>query len=98
MLASPADLSVFRGQPRPRLISGLVLMGVSYIMGWPAVAFFGLLAVWYEEPLIAVIGGPTTYGLSCVVFIFGAWLARVPQYLGVLIRFAIQSALRRMLS
>ena len=76
ILENPADLSEFRERPTPRLITGLVLMGFSYIIGWPAVAALGILAGWLREPLIAVIGCPTIYGLSCVVFLVGAWLAQ----------------------
>ena len=70
-------------------------MGFSYLIGWPAVAALSILAVWLNEPLIAVIGCPTTYGFSYVVFIVGAWLARAPHYLGLLTRYAIGALLRR---
>jgi hypothetical protein len=97
ILENPTDLQEFRERPTPRLIAGLVLMGFSYIMGWPAVAAFGILAAWFNEPLIALIGGPTTYGLSCVVFLVGAWLARAPHYMDVLMRHAIGSLMRKAL-
>lgn len=98
LLAHPADLSEFRQRPTKRLIAGLCLMGLSYIMGWPAVAALGILAAWSREPMIAVIGGPTTYGLSYLVFIIGAWLARAPHYMGTLVRVAIQSLVRKLLA
>jgi hypothetical protein len=96
MLEHPADLSEFKQRPTPRLITGLVLMGFSYVIGWPAVAALSALAVWMREPLIAVIGCPTTYGLSYVVFIVGAWLSRAPHYMGTLTRYALQSLLRKL--
>jgi molybdate transport system substrate-binding protein len=96
ILEHPADLAEFRERPTPRLIAGLILMGFSYLIGWPAVAALSILAVWLNEPLIAVIGGPATYGLSHVVFFAGAWLARAPHYLGLLIRYAMGSLLRRL--
>lgn len=98
IMENPADLSEFKRRPTPRLITGLILMGFSYVIGWPAMAALSALAVWYREPLIAVIGCPTTYGLSYVVFIIGAWLARAPHYMGTLARYAIQSFLKRLLS
>jgi len=91
----PVELSIFRRRPTPRLIIGLILIGVSYIIGWPAVAAFGVLAVWYKEPLIAVIGGPVIYGLSHVVFIFGAWLTGVHQHLGTLMKYALQAFIKK---
>jgi hypothetical protein len=95
MMEHPVDLSILRRRPTPRLITGLILIGVSYIIGWPAVATFGVLAVWYKEPLIAVIGGPVIYGLSHVVFILGAWLTGMSQHLGTLIKYALQSFIRK---
>jgi hypothetical protein len=98
ILANPEDLAEFKERPTPRLITGLVLMGLSYVIGWPAVAALGVLAVWLNEPLIAIIGCPTTYGLSYGVFILGAWLARAPHYMGKLVRYTIQFFLRKLLS
>ncbi|MDD5722778.1 MAG: hypothetical protein PHY29_03460 [Syntrophales bacterium] len=97
ILDPPADLSEFKEHPTPRLIFGLILMGFSYLMGWPAVAALSILAIRLHEPLVAVIGCPTTYGLSYVVFIVGAWFARAPHYLGVLARYAAQRLLRKLL-
>jgi hypothetical protein len=98
MLENPADLSEFKERPTKRLITGLILMGLSYIMGWPAVAALSVLAVWLREPMIAVIGCPTTYGLSYLVFMVGAWLARAPHYMGTLARYTIQFFLKKLLS
>ena len=98
MLDHPADLSEFKERPTPRLITGLILMVLSFIIGWPAVAALSALAVWYREPLIAVIGCPTTYALSYVVFIAGAWLSRAPHYVGILARYTIQSFLKKLIS
>lgn len=97
VMETPADLSEFRERPTPRLIAGLALMVLSFIMGWPAVFALSALAVWFKEPLIAVIGCPLTYGLSYLVFIVGAWLARAPHYLGVLFRYYMQSFLKKIL-
>jgi len=98
ILKNPADLSEFKERMTPRLITGLILMVLSFIIGWPAVAALSVLAVWFKEPLIAVIGCPTTYALSYVVFIIGAWLSRAPHYMGILARHTIQSFLRKLIS
>jgi CHASE2 domain-containing sensor protein len=97
-METPADLSEFKERPTPQLIAGLVLMILSFIIGWPAVAALSVLAVWFKEPLIAVIGCPTTYALSYVVFIVGAWLSHAPHYIGVLARYTLQSFLRKLFS
>jgi CHASE2 domain-containing sensor protein len=98
ILENPTDLSEFNERPTKRVITGLILMGLSYVIGWPAVAALGVLAAWFREPMIAVIGCPTTYGLSYLVFIVGAWLARAPHYMGALARYTIQFFLRKLLS
>jgi hypothetical protein len=89
ILEHPEDLSEFRGRPTPQLTAGLILMGFSYLIGWPAVTVLSMLAVYLHEPLIAIIGCPMTYGLSCVVFLIGAWFARAPHYMRVVTRYAI---------
>ncbi len=98
ILDHPTDLSEFKERPTKRVITGLILIGLSYIIGWPAVAALSILAVWFGEPMIAVIGCPTTYGLSYLVFIAGAWLARAPHYINILARYTIQLFLRKLLS
>jgi hypothetical protein len=97
ILEHPADLAEFRERPTPRLIAGLILMGLSYLIGWPAVAALVFLAAWMNEPLIAVIGCPATYGFSYVVFIAGAWLARAPHYMGLLTRYALGALFRKVI-
>lgn len=98
ILEHPADLSEFKERPTPRLIAGLILMVLSFVLGWPTVFALSIIAVWFKEPLIFVIGGPTTYGLSCVVFFIGAWLARAPHYLDILLRYGIQRFLKKIFS
>ena len=96
ILENPADLSEFRERPTPRLILGLVLMAFSYVMGWPAIAAFGILAAWFKNIWIAAVG-PISYGLSCLIFLLGAWLARAPHYLSVLGRYAVCAIFRKAL-
>ena len=87
-----ADLTAFRQRPSFRLVLGLILLGVSYTIGWPAVAVFVTMAVYFGEPLLA-LGGPVAYGVSWGVWavsmaligvenvvygrVFLRWLARV---------------------
>ncbi len=69
-----ADLSAFKKRPTPRIIGGLLAMMVSYIIGWPAIAALGLLAIKQHQPWIVIVGGPLTYGLSHLVFMLGMYL------------------------
>jgi len=70
-----ADLSAFKQKPTKRILIGLIIIAVSYIIGWPAVGALGLLSVYAQEPLILIVGGPLIYGLSHLVFILGMYLA-----------------------
>ena len=70
-----ADLSAFKGKPTPMVLAGVLAIGVSYLIGWPAVAALTFLSVELHEPWIAVLGCPLTYGLSHLVFLLGMYLS-----------------------
>lgn len=70
-----ADLSAFKEKPSLQVITGVFLICLSFLLGWPAVAVSGVLAVMLEEPLVAVIGGPLVYGLSHLVFLLGMYFS-----------------------
>ena len=85
-----ADLSPFKEKPSLQVIAGVLFIILGSLLGWPAVTFLGILAIKFNEPLLAVIGGPLAYGLSFPVFgigmyfsgakytvIFFRWLSRV---------------------
>ena len=74
-LAEGSDLRIFTKKPSPKALSGIFLVLLSYIIGWPAVAAFGIISYHMDEPLILVIGGPFVYGLSHLVFLAGMYLA-----------------------
>jgi len=73
-MAEQADLSAFKEKPTLKIILGLLAIMVSYIIGWPAVAALGFLAIHLHEPLVVIVGGPLTYGLSHLVFLLGMYL------------------------
>lgn len=70
-----AGLDCFKAKPTPRMIWGLVIIGISYTIGWPVIGLLGMLAVYWDKPLLVAVGGPLAYGLSHLTFIVGAWLA-----------------------
>ncbi len=85
-----ADLSDFKEKPSLQVLTGVFLIITGSLLGWPAVAVLGVLAVKFNEPLLAVVGGPLVYGFSYLVFglgmyfsgakytvIFFRWLSRV---------------------
>lgn len=91
-----ADLSPFKEKPTPRIILGIFLMGLSYLIGWPAVTLFGGLSIYFREPLIVIIGGPLIYGVSHLVFLVGMYLAGA-QYTLIFFRWAMRKALEKIL-
>jgi len=95
-LEHPPDLREIRRNPSPRVWTGLFLVGLSYVLGWPAVGALGVLAVWFREPLILAVGGPLTYGLSHVLFLVGAWLAGA-RYVRLLMKHATGRAFEKIL-
>ena len=74
-VAQQDALCVFREKPSLRVYLGTGFILISYVIGWPAVAVLGLIALHTGEPLILAIGGPLIYGLSHLVFWIGLYLA-----------------------
>jgi len=94
-IAEHTDLSAFRERPTGRIIFGLFLIGFSYVIGWPAVSALGALAVYAEEPMILIIGGPVTYGLSHLVFISGMYFAGA-KYTKIFLKWAARVAVEKL--
>jgi hypothetical protein len=90
-----ADLSAFRERPTPRIIAGLVIIGLSYCIGWPLIALLGILAVWWEAPLLVAVGGPVVYGLSHLTFILGFFLAG-SKYTQIFMRWATRMGVEKL--
>jgi len=74
-IADQADLSAFKEKPTPVVLAGVFAISFSFVIGWPAVAALGILAVKLHNPWIAAVGGPLTYGLSHLVFMLGMYLS-----------------------
>jgi hypothetical protein len=95
-VADRADLSLFYQKPTPRIVVGLVIIGISYVIGWPAITVLGIIAAYTQKPLILVVGGPVTYVLSHLVFILGAYLAGA-EYARAFFRWAARMAVEKMM-
>lgn len=70
-----ADLSAFKQKPSVKVIVGVTLIILGSLLGWPAVAVLGILAVKFNEPLLAVVGGPLVYAFSYLVFMLGMYFS-----------------------
>ncbi len=95
-LEEPADLKDIGNWRSTWTLMGIILIGFSYIIGWPAVAALGVLAVYFREPLIVAIGGPVIYGFSHVVFLAGVWLVGA-RHARLLMRYATKQLFRKIL-
>ena len=95
-LADNADLSAFKGRPSLKVVLGVTAIIISYIIGWPAVAFLGFLAAYYGRPAIVVVGGPLIYGLSHLVFLLGMYLAGA-QYSWIFLRWLTRVTMLKLL-
>jgi peptidoglycan/xylan/chitin deacetylase (PgdA/CDA1 family) len=94
-LEGKADLSSLQAKPTPRVWAGLALIAFSYIIGWPAVGLLAWVSYLLREPLIIAVGGPLTYGLSHLVFLFGSYFAGV-HYANIFLRWAMRCLLERL--
>ena len=95
-IADKADLSAFNGPPSMKVMAGVGTILFSYVIGWPAVTFLAGVAVYFEEPLIAAIGGPLIYALSHLVFLLGMYLAGA-EYTWIFLRWATRAAMLKLL-
>jgi hypothetical protein len=94
-MAETANLSSLSAKPTLRVWVGLGLIGLSYIIGWPAVGLLALIAFHLGEPIIVAVGGPVAYGLSHLVFIAGFYLAG-SHYAPFFLRWATRKAFIKM--
>ena len=96
VIAEKADLTAFKQKPTARILFGVFLIVFSYIIGWPAVAALAALAIYLHEPLVGIIGGPLTYGLSHLVFLAGMYLAGA-KYSAIFLRWATRVVMEKLM-
>lgn len=99
LLENPVDLEMFKRKPSVKFVIGLIIIGFSYVIGWPMVSALGVLAVYFKEPLLFAIGSPLTYGLSHLVFILGVFIAGKDTviYMNTFLKWSATRGLRRFL-
>jgi hypothetical protein len=91
-----ANLRAIKEKPSTRIFFGIFLMGISYLIGWPAIVLFAGLSLYWQQPLIIVIGGPLLFGLAHLVFLAGMYLAG-GKYIMVLLRWATRVTLEKLM-
>ena len=88
-IAEKADLSAFRAKPSLRVKLGIAIVLFSYIIGWPAIAVLGYMAVALDKGWLIAIGGPLLYGFSHLVFLLGIYLSGY-DYTKIFLRWAVR--------
>ncbi len=91
-----ADLSIFKKKLTAKIITGLILIFISYLLGIPAVFIVGAIAAWLKNPRFGVIGIPLIYGISWLLLMLGVFLAG-PQYGKAFSRWAVRITLEKIL-
>ena len=91
-----ADLSAFKEKPSFAVITGVTLIIMGSLLGWPAVALLGIIAVKLGEPLIAVIGGPLVYGFSYILFMLGMYFSGT-EYSLIFLRWLVRVIMEKLL-
>jgi len=86
-----ADLTELKQRPTPRTWFGIFFMGLSYVIGWPAIALLAYVSIRIGKPWLTAVGGPLLYGLSHLVFLLGMVLAGT-QYTRPFLRWAARRA------
>ncbi len=74
-LSNPDGLSILKQRPGKRVYVGVVLMAISFLLGFPALAFLSYLSVKLSKPMTIAIGGPAVIILAHIVFGVGVYLA-----------------------
>lgn len=94
-MAERADLTAFRQRPTPRVVAGVSAIALSYLIGWPLIAVLTSLAVYFDVPLLAVLGGPAAYILSHLTFLLGMYLAGA-RYSWIFLRWLTRMAVLKL--
>jgi hypothetical protein len=89
-----ADLRAFKQRPSFRVTLGIILMGISYILGWPTISLMGVIAYKYDLPLLFFAGGPVVYFISHLIFLLGLYLAGA-NYAKIFLRWAVRRMIEK---
>lgn len=76
-----ADLSAFKEKINISIVTGLILIGLSYATGLPTVVAFGAIAASMNKPLVGIIGGALIYGISTLMFFIGVKMAGTKYFI-----------------
>ena len=89
-----ADLSEFKKKPTARNFLGIFLVCFSFIVSLPGVGLIAALSIYWHEPLLIIIGGPTLIIIAHLFFFAGMYLAG-GKYLSALFRWATRVTIEK---
>lgn len=95
-IAEQADLAAFKEKPTPLILTGVLAIAFSFVLGWPAIAALGALSIHTHNPWLIAVGGPLTYALSHLVFLFGMYLSGAVYSL-IFLRWLTRIAMEKLL-
>ncbi len=95
-ISEKADLSVFEKKLTAKVITGLVLIFVSYLIGLPTAVIIGGIAGAKFNASIAAFIITVIYGISWLILMLGAYLAG-PKYGKAISRWAVRVVLEKIL-
>jgi hypothetical protein len=95
-IAEHANLSVFKKKPSFRIIIGLVLIAVSYVIGLPTAIVLGIIVASQGNAVLAAVAAPLLYGISWLFFLVAMYLTG-PEYGRALSRWAARVILEKIL-
>ena len=91
-----ADLSAFKQKPTIRIITGVLAIGFSFVICWPAITALTTLSIYLHKPLLIVIGGPVLYGFSHLVYLAGMYLAGA-KYTKIFLRWLTRITMEKLM-
>ena len=94
-----ANLDAFKTRPSRRFLIGVGLVLFSYVLGWPMVGLFSILAAYFQAPALLMVG-PASYGFSHLIWVFGIYLAGRDsiKYAHMVLRWSLRKAVERTLN
>ena len=94
-----ANLEAFKTRPSPRSLTGVGLTAFSFVLGWPMVGLFTMLAAYFQAPAL-LLAGPASYGFSHLVLMFGMYLTGWGsiKYIDIVLRWSLRKAVERALN
>ncbi len=95
-LNEDVDLNAFKEKPPAKVLFGIFLMAVSYMIGWPMIGLIGAFSLYWNEPLILIVGGPLLFIAAHLAFLAGVYLAG-GKYVMPFIRWVTRVTLKRLI-